>query len=103
MSDEALLTMREAADLIGMSYDWLRKQAAAQLVPCYRFGASVRFSQAQVEAIKAAALQAPIPTSPSTIRRLAILPPGTPPPSPPPPQPPNPGGPTNPPRRRRAA
>lgn len=82
--------MRATAEMIGSSYEWLRKQVAAGLVECTRLGRLVRFTDGQVQKILADRVQ---PVAP----RLS---PQTPRPSPPPPQPPSPPRPVSPPRTR---
>jgi len=46
-----LMTTEEAADLLNVSYSWLKKAAQRGEVPCTHIGRAVRFSGAHVEAI----------------------------------------------------
>jgi len=69
MTAADLVDTRVAAERIGMSYDWLRKQVKAGLVECHRFGRVVRFSDEQIERIKADHLQPVAPAIPA----LALL------------------------------
>jgi hypothetical protein len=64
------LDTKAAAELLGMSAEWLRKQAAARLVPHNRYGRSVRFTAEQVAQIRAMSAQ-PIASVPDlgAIRR----------------------------------
>lgn len=55
-----LLTPREAAERLCMSYAWLRKKIAAREVPCVRLGRSVRFTESHLREIVEANTQ-PIP------------------------------------------
>lgn len=52
-----LYTTAEAAERLQMSADWLKKQAQARKVQCRRLGRSVRFSEADIEAIIASRVQ----------------------------------------------
>jgi excisionase family DNA binding protein len=49
-----LYTTAEAAELLRMSAEWLKKQAWRGQVPCVRMGRSVRFTDAQLNEIIAA-------------------------------------------------
>jgi len=51
MTSERLMTTQEAADLLNVSYDWLKKATQKRTVPHTRMGRSVRFSQAQIDDI----------------------------------------------------
>ena len=64
-----LLTTREAAAAIGMSYTWMKRQASAGLVPHYRFGDRYFFSEDNITAILAAAEFRP--GKPATPQRIA--------------------------------
>ncbi len=44
-------TLNEAADQIGVSYDWLRRAARAGKVPHRRFGRLVKFTDDDIAAI----------------------------------------------------
>jgi excisionase family DNA binding protein len=55
--DRALLTPAEVADLLGVIEVWVRRKAAAHLLPCTRLGRQIRFSTAQLDEIVAAAAQ----------------------------------------------
>lgn len=41
----------QAAERLGVSYDWLQRAAASRKVPCVRMGRLVRFSEANIHAI----------------------------------------------------
>lgn len=56
-----LLDTHSAAEQLGVSYDWLKKRAAARTVPCTRLGRSVRFSAENLEAIVRAGETRPYP------------------------------------------
>ncbi|QIK66412.1 helix-turn-helix domain-containing protein [Nocardioides sp. HDW12B] len=45
------MTTEEAADLLNVSYSWLKKAAQRGEVPCTHIGRAVRFSQVHVQAI----------------------------------------------------
>lgn len=45
------MTTEEAADLLTVSYSWLKKAAQRGEVPCTHIGRAVRFSSAHVAAI----------------------------------------------------
>lgn len=50
--DEPLLfTPEEAARLLGVKPSWLRRKAAARVIPCTFLGKHLRFSRADLEAI----------------------------------------------------
>lgn len=49
-----LLTLHEAASLLRMSPSWLKRRVSAGTAPHVRFGRSIRFTHAQVEAISTA-------------------------------------------------
>lgn len=51
MTREPLLTTQEAAKILNVSYEWLKKAAQQRTVPHTRVGRSVRFSHAQVDEI----------------------------------------------------
>jgi excisionase family DNA binding protein len=46
-----LLTTEEAAELLNVSYSWMKKAAQRGDVPCTRIGRGVRFSPAHLQAI----------------------------------------------------
>lgn len=46
-----LLMTQEAAARLTVSYEWLKKKAQVNAVPCVRFGRNVRFTEADVQAI----------------------------------------------------
>jgi excisionase family DNA binding protein len=52
-------TPEQAAELLGVKPSWLRRKAAARLIPCTFMGKHLRFSRTDVEAIIAAGQQAP--------------------------------------------
>jgi excisionase family DNA binding protein len=58
-----LLTPADVAELLSVSEAWIRRQAAAHLVPCTRLGRQVRFTAEQVQQIVNGAAQpvAPLP------------------------------------------
>lgn len=58
--DDQLLTPREAAERLCMSYAWLRKKVAAREVPYVRLGRSVRFTETHLREIIKANTQ-PVP------------------------------------------
>jgi excisionase family DNA binding protein len=45
------MTTEEAADLLNVSYSWLKKAAQRGDVPCTRIGRTVRFADTHVRAI----------------------------------------------------
>jgi excisionase family DNA binding protein len=45
---DALMTMREVAEYAGVSYQTVRRAAAAGEPPCFRFGRQVRFTAEHV-------------------------------------------------------
>ncbi len=47
------LTLREAADRLGVSYEWLRLQALTHKVPHRRIARQYRFTDDDIAAIKA--------------------------------------------------
>jgi excisionase family DNA binding protein len=47
-----LLTPKELAARLKVSDDWIYEQAAAGSLPCHRFGRNIRFSLAEVLAIR---------------------------------------------------
>ena len=49
-----VFTPAEAAGLLGVRESWLRRKAAARVVPCTFLGKHLRFSRADLEAIVAA-------------------------------------------------
>lgn len=49
-----LLTPDQAAQLLGVKPSWLRRKAAARVIPCTFIGKHLRFSHADLEAIIAA-------------------------------------------------
>lgn len=82
------LDLTEAAAVLGMSREWLRKQVTAQLVPCQRYGRTVRFTPEQIALIQAAheqPLAPPIRPRLAAVSPLADGRPSSPPTSPPPP------------------
>jgi excisionase family DNA binding protein len=48
---DRLMTTEEAADLLNVSYSWLKKAAQRGDVPCTRIGRTVRFADTHVQAI----------------------------------------------------
>lgn len=92
MSD---LDLQQAADEIGMSREWLRKQVTAQLVPCQRYGREVRFTPEQMAQIRAMHEQ-PVVAALFARPRLVVA--SDPRPSTPPSTPKPPPGPTAPPK-----
>lgn len=96
------LTVQELADLLQMSPRWVRQQVAARAIPHHRRGRLVRFTPADVAAIREDMGAQPVEQPPNVVdlalRRLrSSTPPGTPPPSNPP-QTPRPPKPAQPPR-----
>jgi len=63
-----LYTPAEAADLLTVGESWLRRKAAARVVPCTLLGKHLRFSAADLAAIAAAAARPPL-TGPGATRR----------------------------------
>jgi predicted DNA-binding transcriptional regulator AlpA len=60
MTDEGKMhTYAEAAERIGMSESWLRKQGAKETVPLHRLGRSVHFSESDIQEILARAKVVP--------------------------------------------
>jgi len=62
---DRLMTTEEAAEILCVSYSWLKKAAIRGDVPCTRLGRAVRFSRAHLDTIVAAGEQ----TTMSTQRR----------------------------------
>lgn len=96
--------LTEAAQLIHMSREWLRKEVTAGRVECTRFGRNVLFTDEQIDKLIADHKQAVVQHRP----RLSIVgakPPPPPPrrPSTPPTQPRQPGKPTQPTKATRAS
>ena len=60
---QPLRNTKEAAQLLGVSASWLKKQVIARNVPCTRIGRSVRFTEAQIAEIIASRAQ-PVKVSP---------------------------------------
>lgn len=58
-----LYTTREAATILNVSYDWLKKEVAAGRVRHARMGRSVRFTDMLLNEIIAARIQEPRRTS----------------------------------------
>lgn len=56
-----LWTIPEAAALLNVPENWLRKKVAAQAVPCTRLGKHVRFTDEHLDQIVEAGEQRPIP------------------------------------------
>ena len=52
---DRLMTTEEAAEVLNVSYSWLKKAAQRGEVPCTHIGRAVRFSQAHVETIVSSA------------------------------------------------
>lgn len=48
---DKLLTMREAADYLDVTYDWLQRQVSAGRVPHTKLGRLIRFAPAHIEHI----------------------------------------------------
>ena len=48
---DRLMTTEEAADVLNVSYSWLKKAAQRGVVPCTHIGRAVRFSSAHIHAI----------------------------------------------------
>jgi excisionase family DNA binding protein len=48
---DRLLTTEEAAELLNVSYSWMKKAAQRGDVPCTGIGRAVRFSQVHIQAI----------------------------------------------------
>lgn len=67
-----LLDYAAAAQALGISEPWLKKETQAGRVPCVRLGRAVRFSEENLDAIVAARTQRPKPVSRASaaIRRL---------------------------------
>jgi hypothetical protein len=68
-----LKDLRAAAVEIGMSPEWLRKKVQAGAVEHHRFGRSVRFSDEQIEQIKAEHLRPRAPSVPAFVSVPTIL------------------------------
>ncbi|MCW2528002.1 MAG: DNA-binding protein [Pseudonocardiales bacterium] len=54
------MTTEEAAELLCVSYSWLKKAAHRREVPCTHIGRAVRFSSSHIEAIIAAGERPPL-------------------------------------------
>ena len=48
---DRLMTTEEAADLLHVSYSWLKKAAQRGEVPCTHIGRSVRFTDSHVRSV----------------------------------------------------
>ncbi|GAA2638147.1 hypothetical protein GCM10010411_92550 [Actinomadura fulvescens] len=62
-------TPAEAARLLKVSESWLRKKAAARVIPCTFFGKHLRFSEDDLAAIVRAGARGPVVAAPVTSRR----------------------------------
>ncbi len=47
-SPESLLTVKEVAHLLGMSERWIHERTRRGEMPCYRFGAALRFDPEEI-------------------------------------------------------
>ena len=60
---DRLMTTEEAAEVLNVSYSWLKKAAQRGVVPCTHIGRAVRFSSAHIQVIveagESAGLRAP--------------------------------------------
>lgn len=61
---DRLLTTEEAAEILRVSYSWLKKAAQRRDVPCTHIGRAVRFSRAHLEQIIAAGERPPLSAQP---------------------------------------
>ena len=68
-----LYTTAEAADMLGVSYDWLKKQLTARRFTHVRFGRSVRLTEEHVQQIVAACEFERIDQRPKPRRRRSTL------------------------------
>jgi excisionase family DNA binding protein len=68
-----LYTTAEAADILGVSYDWLKKQLTARRFTHVRFGRSVRLTEEHLDRIIAACELERIVVSPKPRRRRSRL------------------------------
>jgi excisionase family DNA binding protein len=55
--ERLLFTAEEAAELLGVKASWLRRKAAARVIPCTFVGKHLRFSRVHLEATVAAGEQ----------------------------------------------
>jgi excisionase family DNA binding protein len=67
-----LMTTEEAADILCVSYSWLKKAAQRREVPCTHIGRAVRFSRSHLEEIIAAGEKQPITTQHRTSARTRL-------------------------------
>jgi excisionase family DNA binding protein len=49
ISEARLLSVREVAQLLGMSTRWVHERTRRREIPCYRFGSVLRFHPAEVQ------------------------------------------------------
>lgn len=47
---DGLLTVGEVAQLLGMSVRWVHERTRRREIPCYRFGAALRFDPQEIAA-----------------------------------------------------
>lgn len=67
MSDR---TYEQAAEELNISVAWLKKQVQARLIPHCRYGRSVRFTDADLSAIRTKFHEAPLPVMSHNVLRL---------------------------------
>lgn len=66
------MTTEEAANILCVSYSWLKKAVQRREVPCTHIGRAVRFSRVHLDEIIAAGEQAPIQTQHRTSARTRL-------------------------------
>ena len=49
MGEARLLSVREVAQLLGMSTRWVHERTRRREIPCYRFGSVLRFHPTEVQ------------------------------------------------------
>ena len=60
------MTTAEAAEILCVSYSWLKKAAQRREVPCTQIGRAIRFSRTHVDEIIAAGEKQPLYAQPRT-------------------------------------
>ncbi len=74
MNDAQLYTPAEAAQILKVPESWLRKKAAARVIPCTFVGKHLRFSSADMATIVAAGARQPRQRHDAPARRVSADP-----------------------------
>jgi excisionase family DNA binding protein len=69
MSGAQLYTPAEAARILKVRESWLRKKAAARLIPCTFVGRHLRFSEGDLEEIVRSGARPPVTATPRSRTR----------------------------------